>query len=241
VILVDPSARPIIAHRGASGEYPENTLLAFEKGLTAGADALEFDVRLSADGIPVVIHDPTVDRTTNGTGAVGDNSARDLAKLDAGAGQGIPTVDQVLGSFVETPVIIEVKELQAARPLVEVIRRHGAEKRVLVGSFLHSALRCFDEIGVSRCASQRETAIFWVGSRLRLALGSRKFAALSVPTRHRSIHVVDGSFVKTAARKGVPIHVWTVDDPSEATCLREKGIAGIITDWPGRMTSLERS
>ena len=241
MILTDPNARPIVAHRGASGEAPENTLLAFERGLELGADAFECDVRLSSDGIPVVIHDQTLDRTTDGTGAVNNLTAKDLALLDAGSGQGISSVEQVLESFAEIPIIIEVKEIPAARPLAEVIRRHGAKDRVLVGSFLHAALGCFEEFGISRCASQRQTAAFWAGSRLRVALGASAYTALSVPVYHRGVRVADQAFVRTATRRGLPVHVWTVNDRAEAERLRALGIAGIITNWPDRMTGLSRS
>ena len=207
MILLDPSARPIVAHRGASGAFPENTILAFEQGLAQGADALEFDVRLSADGVPVVIHDPTLDRTTESSGSVGEFSARDLASVDAGSGQGVPTVEQVLESFAETPLIIEVKEIAAAEPIAELISRHGATGRVVVGSFLHAALGCFSRFSIQRCASQRETVILWAGSRLGVALGVRAYSALSVPIQHRGIRVVDESFIRTAHRKGVPVHV----------------------------------
>lgn len=241
MILLDPAARPVIAHRGASGEAPENTMLAFERALEQGADALELDVRLSADGVPVVIHDATLDRTTNATGAVNRKSASELESVDAGSGQGIPSVEQVLESFKDVPMVIEVKERQAARPLADQIRRHGAAERVLVGSFDHLALACFADYGISRCASQRESAIFWIGSRLRVALGAGDFVALSVPVRHRRILVVDRPFVRTAASRGLPVHVWTVDDPGEAERLRALGIAGIITNRPNRMTALARS
>lgn len=241
MILIDPRARPIIAHRGASGEAPENTLLAFERGLELGADAFEFDVRLSSDGLPVVIHDATLDRTTNARGPVNSLTARDLARVDAGSGQGVPLVEQVLESFADIPVIIEVKEISAARPLADVIKRHGAVDRVLVGSFLHAALGCFEELGIKRCASRRESSLFWFGSRFRVPLGARAYAALSVPIRHNRIHVADLALVRTAVRNGLPVHVWTIDDVAEAKRLRALGIAGIITNWPDRMTGLARS
>jgi glycerophosphoryl diester phosphodiesterase len=215
--------------------------LAFERGLAAGADALEFDVRLSSDGVPVVIHDPTLDRTTNATGAVHRKTARELAQVDAGSGQGVPTVDEVIEKFTDTPAIIEVKEVRAAQPLADLLVRHGAKDRVLVGSFLHEALGCFGEPGIGRCASRKDTAKFWLGSRLRTALGAGGFEALSVPVRHRGIHVADRAFVQTAARRGIPVHVWTIDDLAEAKRLRALGIAGIITNWPDRMTALSRS
>jgi glycerophosphoryl diester phosphodiesterase len=241
VILLDPSARPIIAHRGASADYPENTMLAFEQALAVGADALEFDVRLSSDGIPVVIHDSTVDRTTKGKGAVKDLTAGDLARLDAGAGQSISSVADVLEAFADVPLIIEVKEVPVALPLAGVIRSHGASRRVLVGSFQHAALRCFDNIEIGRSASKRETAIFWLGSRFRWASSSRAYGAFTVPERHNSLHVVDEAFVSAATRNRMPVHVWTVDDRFEAERLRALGIAGIITNRPDCMQDLERS
>ena len=216
-------------------------MLAFEQGLASGADALEFDVRLSFDGIPVVIHDSTVDRTTNGNGAVKDLTARDLATLDAGAGQGISTAEDVLEAFSGVPLIIEVKEIPVALPLAEVIKRHGASGRVLVGSFQHAALRCFDKLEMSRSASKRETAIFWFGSRLGLALGVGACEAFTVSARHNGLRVVDEAFVSAATRRGMPVHVWTVDDRFEAERLRALGIAGIITNCPDRMRGLRRS
>jgi glycerophosphoryl diester phosphodiesterase len=216
-------------------------MLAFERGLALGADALEFDVRLSSDGIPVVIHDATLGRTTGVSGAVGQISARDLQTLDAGSGQGIPLFENVLEEFDRTPLLIEVKEIQAAKPVAELIRRFSAEDRVVVGSFLQPALECFVEYGISRCASRKESAMFWLGSRVGAAIGARGYEALSVPLSHRGIKVVDKKLVKTAVRRGWPVHVWTIDDPGEAARLRELGIAGIITNWPDRMTGLARS
>ena len=241
MILLDPSARPIIAHRGASGEFPENTMLAFEKGLALGADALEFDVRLSSDGIPVVIQDSTIDRTTNGKGAVENLTLRELSKLDAGAGQCISSVENVLEAFAGVPLIIEVKEISAALPLAGVIKRHGASSRVLVGSFQHAALRCFDNLEMGRSASKRETALFWLGSHVGLAPGEPSYGAFTVPVRYNRLRVVDKSFVSAATRKGTPVHVWTIDDGSEAERLRALGIAGIITNRPDRMKDLKRS
>lgn len=241
MILLDPSARPIIAHRGASGKCPENTVFAFEQGLASGADAFEFDVRMSSDGIPVVIHDATVDRTTNGRGAVRNFSARDLAGLDAGARQGVPTVDTVLETFPEVPLIIELKEPEAAFPLAQVVERHAASARVLVGSFLHTALSRINRTAICRSASRQETAVFWLSSRIRLAPCCRRYDALTVPVRTGRLHIVDGRFVETAYRKSMPVHVWTVDDRAEAEHLRSLGVSGIITNWPERMVGLGRS
>jgi len=238
VILLDPAAKPLVAHRGASGEFPENTVLAFRAGLEQGADALEFDVRVTADGVPVVIHDATVDRTTDGTGPVARLHLSDLALLDAGAGERVPTVERVLDSFPQIPLIIEVKDAAAAEPLSDVLRRHNAQSRVLVGSFDHKALVPFRRPEFHRAASRRETALFWGGTRLRIALAVGEIDAFTVPFQHRGVTVVDRAFVSVARRRCKPVHVWTVDDEREARQLRKLGVAGIITNFPARMQGL---
>src|SRR5690348_13143818 len=128
-ILIDPAARPVIAHRGDSAHFPENTIPSFDRGLELGADAIEFDLRVSRDGEVVIIHDPTVDRTTDGTGAVNSLTLAELKDLDAGArftldggqtfpfrGKGltIPTFDEMLARYTSVPLLIEVKIPEAA-------------------------------------------------------------------------------------------------------------------------------
>ena len=237
-MLLETGARPVVAHRGASGEFPENTILAFRNGLDQGADALEFDVRLSADGVPVVIHDPWVDRTTDGTGQVSELALSELRRLDAGYGESIPTVDQVLAEFTDCPMIIEIKETPAAAPLAEVVRRHGAQGRALFGSFLGGALKPVRAREFARAASRTESAIFWLASRMGIGAGSRAFEAFTVPVKHRQVTVVDRRFVLAAVRQGKPVHVWTVDDRAEAERLRSLGVEGIITNYPARMRGL---
>jgi len=238
VILLDPMARPLIAHRGASGTYPENTVLAFEQGLSLGADALELDVRLTADGVPVVIHDRDLDRTTDGSGPVGSVTAEQLGQLDAGSGERIPSLDSVLARFPAIPLIIELKETQVARPVMELLRRHGATGRVLVGSFEPDALRPFRGSGFYSAASRRETAGFWLGARLGWAPKGRSYHAFTVPVLHGKVTVVDASFTRWANRRSKPVHVWTVDHRTEAQRLRTMGVQGIITNFPERMREL---
>ncbi|UCG85709.1 MAG: glycerophosphodiester phosphodiesterase [Gemmatimonadota bacterium] len=241
MILLDTTATPVIAHRGASGCCPENTLLAFETGLDQGADALELDVRLSADGIPVVIHDAEVDRTTTGSGPVSGFTAEELARLDAGAGQGVPRLEEVLTALPAVPLIIEVKETMAAPAVASTLELHGVGDRVLVGSFEQQALRPFSRAGFPRAASRQETARFWLGSRIGWAPRGRGFAAFTVPVQQGRVTVVDRSFAKWAGRRGKPVHVWTVDDRSEAERLRMIGVQGIITNFPERMRNLPTS
>lgn len=238
MILLDPDARPVIGHRGASGDYPENTLPAFDAALAQGADALEFDVRLSADGVPVVIHDATVDRTTGASGAVSGFTAGELAAQDAGGGAGVPTLGDVLDRYPDTPCIIEIKEVRAARPAAEVVLGCGAASRVLVGSFEHAALRPFSSPPFARSASRRETALCWVASRAGVAWPVPAVRAFTVPERHGRLTVVDPAFVRAARKRGRPVHVWTVDDAATARRLRAMGVAGIITDCPAAIRAV---
>lgn len=131
----------VTAHRGSMATHPENTMAAFRHAEQVGADELELDVQLSADGVPIVCHDETVDRTTDGSGAVVSLTAAQLASLDAGDGRGLPTVDTVLRN-TRLPFQVEIKAPGAARPLAQhVVRGARAERRVRFISFDHEALR----------------------------------------------------------------------------------------------------
>lgn len=238
MILLDPDAHPVIAHRGASGPYPENTLLAFAKGLEQGADAIELDVRVTADGVPIVLHDATLERTTNGAGPAARVSLAEVRRLDAGRGERVPTLADVLARFPSTPLVVEIKEARAARPALAVLRQHGAEQHVVVGAFRRTALRPFFGTEFARSPVRAEVALFWAGSRLGRAWRSGGYRAFSVPERSGRLRVVDGPFLAAARRARVPVHVWTVDDPSQAARLRRLGVCGIITNYPERMRDL---
>ncbi len=238
MILLDPNARPVVAHRGASGEYPENTLLAFERGLEQGADAIEFDVRVTREGIPVVIHDGTVDRTADGTGEVDCLSCHDVCSFDLGAGQKIPTLEHVFESFPGVPMIIEIKEEAASEPTLRTIERCGVAKRTLVGSFDHGALKPFRKAAIDCSASRRDSTIFWLAARLGWAMRGRGYGAFTVPAQRGAVRVVDVHFTSLAAKRAKPVHVWTIDARSDAMKLRALGVAGIITNFPAHMRDL---
>jgi glycerophosphoryl diester phosphodiesterase len=246
--LLDHTAHPIIAHRGASGERPENTLAAFERAVELGADALEFDVRLTADGQVVVMHDPTVDRTTDLTGPVRIQTLAALHTADAGyrftadrgatvpfRGRGvrIATLEEVLGRFPAMPILLELKEVVGQEKVREVILRHGAEGRCVMASEHHDALEAFRGGRFRLAASGREIFWFWRASLLLRSPPPVGFHVLSVPRRHRLLPVVTRTFLAHARRLGIPVHVWTINHPRTASQLWRKGVNGIITNWPG--------
>lgn len=250
--LLDPAAGPlVIGHRGAAAEAPENTLPSFRAALEAGADALELDVHVTADRVPVVIHDPTLERTTDRAGAVATLSVREVRTADAGArftsdggrsfpwrGRGVtvPTLAEVLEATGAAPLIVEVKIFPGAEAVRDVLDRHGARERCLVGSFDARALRPFRAAEYPTAASRREVARLLFGASARLLPRRVGYRALTIPERHRGIPVATRSLIRAARRLGCPVHVWTVDDPLRAVRLWALGVTGIITNDPAGLT-----
>jgi glycerophosphoryl diester phosphodiesterase len=245
--LLDPDAHPVIGHRGASGHAPENTLPSFELAVSSGVDALEFDVHLSADGIAVVIHDATLDRTTDRTGAVAQMRYADIRQADAGArfttdggrtypfsGRRIhvPTLDEVLGAYPDLPIVLEIKTPLAQKEALGVLGRHGGKARAVVSAFDPAAVAAFRAAGWMTGAARREVASLRFAPR---APRSVAYRALFVPVRWRGIPVPTRGFVRRARRIGCPVHVWTVNDPALGVRLWQRGCAGMIGNFPREM------
>ena len=238
MILLDPLARPVIGHRGASGSFPENTILAFQQALQHGADSVEFDVRLTADGVPVVIHDATVDRTTDGLGCLSELPLAAVRELDAGRGERIPTLAEVLESIGEAPMIVEVKDVAAGPAVLAAIDAAGARDRVVVGAFGGRALAAVRNAGITTAATRWEAGLHWLASRAGRSHNAGRYQAFMVSEYSSRLKVVDRQFVKSAFRLGKPVHVWTIDDVATAQRLRALGVAGILTNFPARMRQL---
>lgn len=240
----------MFAHRGGAALAPENTLIAFERGLALGADGLELDVHLSRDGIPVVIHDRTVDRTTGGRGPVAALTAAELAALDAGfafgaaegfpfreRGHGVPTLAAALERCPDARIIIEMKYGTAAlaRAVVDVVRRMGASGRVCLGSFQQEALDAARLLApeVATSASQPEARWTlhrsWLGWRF---VSPRRYVAFQVPERAGRLRVVSPGFIRQAHREGQVVQVWVVDQEADADRLLTWGVDGLISDRP---------
>ena len=248
--LADPPL--LFAHQGGADIRPSNTLLAFQHAADLGVDVLELDVHLTADDNLVVIHDHTVDRTTNGSGRVGDMTVAELKKLDAGynfttddgatypyRGQGItiPTLDEVLDAFPDYRINIEIKDdnRRSAEKLAEIIHAHGAEKRVIVVSFHDDPLDYFRKLmpEVATGAGPGETRTFYFLSLLHIGRFHRPHAdAYQVPTRESIANFDTTQFINSAHMMNQQVHFWTINDADEMRRLLELGADGIMTDRP---------
>ncbi len=217
----------IYAHRGASAELPENTLPAFARAIELGVYGIELDVHLSHDQVPVVIHDETVDRTTDGAGPIADLDLADLARLDAGGGSAVPTLDQVLDLVSDAAHIdIEVKAGPAAEAVLRATSLRPA-LRFAISSFDHDVLRHL---------RGREPGIdLWP-----LTIGASDEAmatAEELGSPCLAIHdgFINEEIVQYLRGRGLQAWVWTVNDADRAARLTGMGIAGICTDDPGRL------
>jgi glycerophosphoryl diester phosphodiesterase len=236
-----------LAHRGASAHAPENTMEAFRLAVETGAGGLELDVHLTRDGHIVVIHDPTLDRTTDGTGAVarmtldvGYNFSPDGGETYPyqGLNLSIPTLAEVLWEFPGVAVNIDMKAdvpgIEAA--LLKVLREADAEERVLVVSSRYRAVRRFRRISggrVSTGSSRLEVGVFYLFSNLRLERLLRPaYDALQVPLRHRGITLVTRRFVRAAHNSNVRVDAWTINEAGEMQRLLDLGVDAIMTDQP---------
>jgi len=240
----------VFAHRGGARLAPENTLVAFARGLACGADGVELDVHLSRDGIPVVIHDATLERTTNGSGPVAARTAAELAALDAGArfgateghpfrerGHGVPTLAAVLERHPDARVIIELKYGTAAlaRAVVDVVRRFAAEERVCLGSFQQEALDAARTLAPRVATSASEPEARWTLYRSWVRwpwMPRRPYTAFQVPERSGRLQVVSPGFIRQVHREGQVVQVWVVDEEADSHRLFAWGVDGVISDRP---------
>ena len=224
-------SRPLVfAHRGGSSLGPENTMAAFDRGLAAGADGLELDVRLSRDRIVVVHHDLVLGRTNSGTGPVRSRTADELAAFE------VPTLADVLARYPQSRIIVELKEQGAdlARAAVDDVRRAGARDRVSLGSFSVSALRAArrSDQHVATSAGTMEVRLALYRSWIGLSPGRVPYQAFQVPETAGTTRVVSPRFVRLAHKAGLAVQVWTVDQPDDMRRLLEWGVDGIISDRP---------
>ncbi|MFB9238286.1 glycerophosphodiester phosphodiesterase family protein [Plantactinospora siamensis] len=231
---LDAPAPLAFAHRGGAAAGDENTAAAFARAIALGYRYVETDVHATADGVPVVFHDPTLERLTGEPGRIAALRWADLATVRVGGVAAVPRLDEVLGAWPDVRFNIDVKADTGVAPTVECVERAGAGDRVLLASFSDARLRRLRALAGPKVA----TSLGMTGvARLRLAsLTGRRLVlppsvvAAQVPVRWGRVPVTDRRFVAYAHRLGLQVHVWTIDDPAEMTELLDLGVDGIMTD-----------
>jgi glycerophosphoryl diester phosphodiesterase len=247
----------VMAHRGGAGLWPENTMLAFERARDLGVDVIEMDVRSTADGVLVVMHDATLERTTDGSGPVSALTLAQLKKLDAGyrfstdggktfpwRGRGltVPTLDEVFTRLPGMRFNIEPKQESPSivKPLCRAIREKRMADKITIGAFRQGVLDEFRKEcpEVATSAGPGEVAEFLRESRNGGAAGETKFKALQVPERVMGVRVLTQSFVESARARALQVHAWTVNDAEAMRRLKDLGVDGIMTDYPDRLLAV---
>ncbi|WP_236634708.1 glycerophosphodiester phosphodiesterase [Alteribacter lacisalsi] len=252
----------VIAHQGGEHLAPSNTLEAFENAEELGADVLEFDVHITADGVPVAIHDATVDRTTDGTGTVNDMTFDEIKVLDAGdyfqdsngeysyRGQGvtIPSVEEILENFGHMKLNIELKATnnpdqheELVHSVWDLIRTYEMEEKVLIASFEQDLIDRFREVsgGAAVSGGRQEVTRFVLLHKLFLnSIYSPTVDAVQIPVEESIFNLADHSLIRGAHNRGMEVHYWTINDEETMEKLIELGADGIITDRPDLLLEL---
>lgn len=247
----------VMAHQGGKGLWPENTLYAFEGAVDLGVDVLEMDIHSTSDGVLVVMHDDTVDDTTDAVGKITEFTLKELKELDAGyywteddqtypyRGQGItvPTLEEVFQAFPSMPMNVEIKQKDPsiAADLCDLIGDYDRQNLTLVASFDADTIKDFRDIcpSVATSLAESEVRLFYVLSRLFLSEAySPPGEAVQVPEFSGGLHVLTGRFLDAAESRNMDVHVWTVNDASDMQRMIDLGVDGIITDYPDVLIEL---
>ncbi|MDE3060062.1 MAG: glycerophosphodiester phosphodiesterase [Pseudomonadota bacterium] len=222
-----------IGHRGACGHAPENTLASMQKALELGVDGFEFDIQMSGDGEPVVIHDDTLERTTSGRGFVSDYTFKELQQFDAGKGERIPSLRQVL-DLVDgrCRLFIELKAESSSGPVAAILREYVARRgwsweQLYVVAFDHSQL-----VAMRRLLPELRTGALLAGIPVSLAAIAAEAGAWSI---NPCIHHISKALVDDAHWRGLKVVTWTANEPRHIEKARMLGVDAITSDFPDRL------
>lgn len=232
----------VVGHRGAAGHAPENTLASLALGHALGADAVEIDVHLSADGIPVVIHDATVDRTTNGRGAVAELTLEGIKALDASAKQSdytgikVPALEEVLRwARGKTRLVVELKspaEAELVSKTLDLVREYGLLDQVFFISFDHAGLQRVRDL-----SPEALTGALYDSAADPVAVATACGANAVCPRWSR----LTRDQVEAAQRAGLAVSVWTANDPGDIAAMSAMGVDAVTSDYPDRARAIARS
>jgi len=248
----------VIAHQGGDGVWPGETMFAYKSAVELGVDVLEMDIHITKDGILVLMHDETVDRTTDGSGEIESMTLDEIKQLDAaydwsidddktfpyrGQGLTVATLEEVFQTFPNMHMTIEIKKTNAsmAKPFCELIRKYNMQDKVLVASFHDERLEEFrsecPEVATS--SAKTETTVFVLLTKAYLGgFYSPKFYSLQVPEKSSGITVMTPAFVRAAHARNLAVEPWTINDEATMRKLIEWGVDGIITDRPDLMIEI---
>lgn len=253
----------VIAHQGGERLFPSETMFTFAQAVALGVDVLEMDVHSTADGVLVLMHDATVDRTTNGRGAIKEMTFAEIQTLDAGyywtdddgqtypyRDQGIvvPALEEVFQTYPDMRYNIEIKQQEPSivRPFCDLIHQYQKQDQVLMATFHAEVMAEFRQVcpDVATAMVEQEILPLWLLSKVGLEeLYSPAGEAIQAPLTFSlpvfgEVDVMTGQFIEAAHRRNVQVHAWTVDDPADMERLIAAGIDGIITDRPDRLLAV---
>lgn len=232
--FLDHAGPLAFAHRGGAGDWPENTMPAFEHAVGLGYRYLETDVHATADGVLLAFHDDRLDRVTDRTGEIAALPFSVVAEARVDGREPIPLLEDLLGAFPDARVNIDPKHDDSVEPLIEVLERTAAVDRVCIGAFSDARLRTLrTRLGPGLCTSMGPKEV----ARLRLdAISGRVHptptGCVQIPESFRGVTVTNAAVVRAAHRAGLQVHVWTVDDPAAMNRLLDLGVDGLMTDRP---------
>lgn len=222
-----------IGHRGACGYEPENTLRSFRKAMDLNVDMVELDVHRCRSGELVVIHDNRVDRTTNGRGYVSEMELVDLRSLDAGKGESIPILTEVLDLIGgRVAVNIELKGQETARPVFEVIQHYVRDKNWSHDDFMVSSFNHYELLEFAELDSSVRIGALMEGIPLGYAEFAERLGAYAVNV---SLEFINRDFADDIHRRGMKAFVYTVNEPEDIEKMRSLGVDGLFTNYPDRL------
>ena len=222
------------AHRGGASDHPENTLAAFQAAIDLGYRYLETDVHVTSDGMLLAFHDETLDRVTDRQGRIRELPWSFVREAKVDGLEPIPRLEEILGEWPEARVNIDVKHETSIEPLVDTLRRTNSFDRVCVASFSDRRLARIRQLTAQRVCTAlgpREIGQLRIGS-FGWPSGTLAGACVQVPPRIAGRNLVDRRFVDAAHRRGLAVHVWTIDHATEMERLLDLGVDGIMTDRP---------
>ena len=241
------SSVQVIAHRGFSGKYPENTVLAVRKAAKLGVDYIEIDVHQSADGRVIVIHDATVDRTTNGSGRVSELTADEIQQLDAGSwksdafkGEKIPLLEDIL-PFISADIklLLEVKKGRKLyegieQTILDILQEHGVKEHVVIQSFYTDVLKNFarldPDLPLHKLGVYQSPAFpFYIDHRPGVGRMHRISDVEQLNLYHKFLN---RRILRRISNKNLSVYTWTVNEPEDMIKMINLGVDGIITDYP---------